>query len=190
MNIRDNFYWQGFSTFFKIGMFTLGGGYAMIPMIEEEVVDKHKWLGKEEFLDLMSLSQTLPGIFAVNFSIYIGHRLKGMRGSVALASGVVLPSFICILLVAMFFTTIASNHVVEAFFKGVRPAAVALIAGPCFTLGRAAHITLSNVWFPVAIGLIIALLGVSPIYIIIAVGLGAFLYGRYFKEDSNDNRMD
>lgn len=153
----------------------------MIPMIEEEVVDRHKWLGKEDFIDLMSLSQTLPGIFAVNFSIYIGHRLKGMRGSIALASGVILPSFLCILLVAMFFTTIASNPVVEAFFKGVRPAAVALIAAPCFTLGRSAHITLANVWFPIAVGLAIALAGISPIYIIIAVGVGAFVYGRYFK---------
>lgn len=183
MSIKDNFYWQGFSTFFKIGLFTLGGGYAMIPLIEEEVVNKRQWLGKEDFLDLMSLSQMLPGIFAVNFSIYIGYKLRGMRGSVALAAGVVLPSFLIILLIAMFFHAFAQYRGVEAFFKGVRPAVVALIAVPCFTLGRAAHITLSNVWFPVAVALLIAVLGISPVYIIIAVGIGAFLYGRYFKEN-------
>ena len=75
--------WQGFKTFFKIGSFTLGGGYAMIPLIQEEVVNRHKWITEEEFLDLMAISQTLPGVFAVNFSIYIGHRLRGLKGSLS-----------------------------------------------------------------------------------------------------------
>ena len=89
----------------------------MIPLIEREVVDRHRWLDKEEFLDLMSLSQALPGVFAVNFSIYIGQRLRGLRGSLALAAGIVLPSFVIILLVAMFFMAFADNRVIEAVFK-------------------------------------------------------------------------
>jgi len=156
----------------------------MIPMIEEEVVGKHKWISKEEFLDLMTLSQMLPGVFAVNFSIYIGHHLKGIRGSLALALGVVLPSFIIILLFAMFFKLMAGNAVVEAIFKGLRPAVVALIAAPCVKLGRAAHITWTNLWLPVLVAVLIALLGVSPIYIILIVGLGAFAYGRFFKKEA------
>ena len=180
--MKDNFYWQGFVTFLKIGLFTIGGGYAMIPLIEREVVERRHWLDRDDFMDLMSLSQALPGVFAVNFSIYIGHRLRGLRGSMALVSGIVLPSFVIILLVAMFFSAFADNKVIEAVFKGVRPAVVALIAVPCIKLGKAARITVANVWFPVAIALLIALLGISPVYIIIAVAVGAYFYGRYFKE--------
>ncbi len=176
-----NFYLQGFLTFLKIGLFTIGGGYAMIPLIEREVVERRQWLKREEFLDLMSLSQALPGVFAVNFSIYIGHRLRGLRGSLALAAGVVLPSFVIILLVAMFFSAFADNRVVEAIFRGVRPAVVALIAVPCIKLGKSAHITWTNAWFPIAIALLIALLGISPVYIIIAVALGAFAYGKFLQ---------
>ena len=176
-----NFYLQGFLTFLKIGLFTIGGGYAMIPLIEREVVERRQWLKREEFLDLMSLSQALPGVFAVNFSIYIGHRLRGLRGSLVLAAGVVLPSFVIILLVAMFFSAFADNRVVEAIFRGVRPAVVALIAVPCIKLGKSAHITWANAWFPIAVALLIALLGISPVYIIIAVALGAFVYGKFLQ---------
>ena len=176
-----NFYLQGFLTFLKIGLFTIGGGYAMIPLIEREVVERRQWLKREEFLDLMSLSQALPGVFAVNFSIYIGHRLRGLRGSLALAAGVVLPSFVIILLVAMFFSAFADNRVVEAIFRGVRPAVVALIAVPCIKLGKSAHITWANAWVPIAVALLIALLGISPVYIIIAVALGAFAYGKFLQ---------
>lgn len=180
--MKDNFYWQGFVTFLKIGLFTIGGGYAMIPLMEREVVERRHWLDRDDFMDLISLSQALPGVFAVNFSIYVGHRLRGLRGSMALAFGMVLPSFVIILLVAMFFSAFADNKVVEAVFKGVRPAVVALIAVPCIKLGKAARITVANVWFPIAVALLIALLGISPVYIIIAVAVGAYFYGRYFKE--------
>lgn len=179
--MKNNIYLQGFLTFLKIGLFTIGGGYAMIPLIEREVVDRHRWLDKEEFLDLMSLSQALPGVFAVNFSIYIGQRLRGLRGSLALAAGIVLPSFVIILLVAMFFMAF-DNRVIEAVFKGVRPAVVALIAVPCVKLGKAARITPSNVWFPLLVAVAIAVAGISPVYIIIAVAVGAYIYGRYFKD--------
>ena len=179
-----NIYWEGFRTFFKIGCFTLGGGYAMIPLIEEEVVNRKKWLTKEDFLDLMAISQTLPGVFAVNFSIYIGHKLRGLRGSLTLSLGTILPSFLIILLIAMFFTTFAENQVVAAIFKGIRPAVVALIAAPCIRLARAAHVKLTNVWLPVFTALAIWLFGVSPIYIIILVAVGGFLYGKLVQPDN------
>lgn len=179
-----NIYWEGFRTFFKIGCFTLGGGYAMIPLIEEEVVNRKKWLTKEDFLDLMAISQTLPGVFAVNFSIYIGHKLRGLRGSLTLALGTILPSFLIILLIAMFFTTFAENQVVAAIFKGIRPAVVALIAAPCIRLARAAHVKLTNIWLPVFTALAIWLFGVSPIYIIILVAVGGFLYGKLVQPDN------
>ena len=94
-------YWKLFYTFFKIGAFTFGGGWAMISIIEKEVVDKHKWLNKNEFLDALAISQSLPGILAVNISILTGNKLKGVRGSIAATLGTVLPSFILILLIAL-----------------------------------------------------------------------------------------
>ena len=173
--------WQGFKTFFKIGSFTLGGGYAMIPLIQEEVVNRHKWITEEEFLDLMAISQTLPGVFAVNFSIYIGHRLRGLKGSLSLAAGTVLPSFLIVLAIALFFTTVGDSLLIEAVFKGIRPAVVALIAAPCIKLARTAHITLSNLWLPVFTALAIWLMGISPIYIVLLVAVGGFLYGKLVK---------
>lgn len=175
--------WEGFKSFFKIGCFTLGGGYAMIPLIEEEVVTRKRWITKEDFLDLMSLSQALPGVFAVNFSIYIGHKMKGFRGAVAFALGTALPSFLIILLIALCFQNYSKWRFVEAIFKGIRPAVVALIAAPCINLGRAAHIKITNVWLPVLAALLIWLGGVSPVYIILLVGLGGFMYGKLIKSE-------
>lgn len=174
-------YSQFFSTFFRIGLFTLGGGYAMIPLIEEEVVNKRKWIDREAFLDLLAVAQTIPGVFAVNMSINIGYRLRKTRGAVTCALGCVLPSFLIILAIALFFHSFRDNKTMEAIFKGIRPAVVALIAAPCIKLARSARITLSNVWLPVGAALLIWLLGVSPVYIILAVGVGGYMYGRYVK---------
>ena len=174
-------YSQFFSTFFRIGLFTLGGGYAKIPLIEEEVVNKRKWIDREAFLDLLAVAQTIPGVFAVNMSINIGYRLRKTRGAVTCALGCVLPSFLIILAIALFFHSFRDNKTMEAIFKGIRPAVVALIAAPCIKLARSARITLSNVWLPVGAALLIWLLGVSPVYIILAVGIGGYMYGRYVK---------
>ena len=174
-------YSQFFSTFFRIGLFTLGGGYAMIPLIEEEVVNKRKWIDREAFLDLLAVAQTIPGVFAVNMSINIGYRLRKTRGAVTCALGCVLPSFLIILAIALFFHSFRDNKTMEAIFKGIRPAVVALIAAPCIKLARSARITLSNVWLPVGAALLKWLLGVSPVYIILAVGIGGYMYGRYVK---------
>lgn len=153
----------------------------MIPMIEEEVVNKRKWIDREAFLDLLAVAQTIPGVFAVNMSINIGYRLRKTRGAVTCALGCVLPSFLIILAIALFFHSFRDNKTMEAIFKGIRPAVVALIAAPCIKLARSARITLSNVWLPVGAALLIWLLGVSPVYIILAVGIGGYMYGRYVK---------
>lgn len=153
----------------------------MIPLIEEEVVNKRKWIDREAFLDLLAVAQTIPGVFAVNMSINIGYRLRKTRGAVTCALGCVLPSFLIILAIALFFHSFRDNKTMEAIFKGIRPAVVALIAAPCIKLARSARITLSNVWLPVGAALLIWLLGVSPVYIILAVGVGGYMYGRYVK---------
>ncbi len=176
-----NEYLAYFRTFFHIGLFTLGGGYAMIPIIEAEVVDKHKWATKEEFLDLIAVAQSCPGVFAINISTFIGYKLRKVKGAIACAAGTALPSFLIILLIAMFFHQFQDNPIVAAMFRGIRPAVVALIAVPTFNLARSAKLTWTTCWIPIAGALAIWALGVSPIYIIIAAGIGGWLYGNLIK---------
>ncbi len=172
-------YWQLFSDFFKIGAFTLGGGYAMIPIIQSEVVDRRRWLKQEEFLDIIAIAQSCPGVFAINMSVFIGYKLRKLPGALCAAFGTTLPSFAIILLIAMFFSRFQDNPLVESIFKGIRPAVVALIAAPTFTLAKSAKITLSNCWIPIGSALAIYLMGVNPVFIILAAGFGGYLYGKY-----------
>ena len=170
-----------FTTFFKIGLFTIGGGYAMIPIIEAEVVDRHKWVSKEEFLDLIAIAQSCPGVFAANISIFIGYKLRKVPGAVVTCLGTCLPSFLIILALAMFFHSFQDNPVVASIFRGIRPAVVALIAVPTFNLAKSANITWSTCWIPIAGALAIWLLGVSPILIILLAALGGYVYGALIK---------
>ena len=173
-----NIYWESFKTFFKIGIFTLGGGYAMIPLIEEEVVNHHRWVSREEMLDLIAIAQSCPGVFAINIAIFIGYKLNKVRGAIATSLGTALPSFLIILIIAMFFHQFEDNKVVAAMFRGIRPAVVALIAVPTFNLGKRAQLNKFTIWIPIISALAIWLLGVSPIWIIILAGLGGYIYGR------------
>ncbi|MBQ2210345.1 MAG: chromate transporter [Prevotella sp.] len=173
-----NIYWDSFKTFFKIGMFTLGGGYAMIPIIEEEVVNRHRWVEKEEMLDQIAIAQSCPGVFAINISIFIGYKLNKVRGAIATALGTALPSFLIILAIAMFFHQFEDNRIIAAMFRGIRPAVVALIAVPTFNLGKSAQLNRFTIWIPIVSALLIWLMGVSPIWIIIVAGIGGFLYGK------------
>ena len=172
---------EAFKTFFKIGLFTLGGGYAMIPLIEEEVVNKHHWASKDELLDLIAIAQSCPGVFAINIAIFIGYKLNKVRGAVATSIGTALPSFLIILAIALFFQQFKDNRFVAAMFRGIRPAVVALIAVPTFNLAKQAKLNRYTIWIPVLSALLIWLMGVSPIWIIIAAALGGFLYGMYIK---------
>lgn len=150
----------------------------MVPLIEAEIVEKRKWIKKEDFIDLLAISQSAPGIFAVNIAIFIGYKLRGVKGSIVTALGTVLPSFLIILAVAIFFHSFQHNPVVERIFKGIRPAVVALIAAPTFSMAKSAHINRRTIAIPVCSALFIWLLGVSPIYIIILAGVGGYIYGR------------
>ncbi|MBO6188293.1 MAG: chromate transporter [Prevotella sp.] len=179
----SNLYWESFRTFFKIGMFTLGGGYAMIPIIEEEVVNRHRWIGKEEMLDLIAIAQSCPGVFAINISIFVGYKLNKVRGAMMCALGTALPSFLIILAIAMFFHQFEDNRIVAALFRGIRPAVVALIAVPTFNLARQARLNRYTLWIPIVSALLIWLLGVSPIWIIIAAGLGGVLVSKMRNEE-------
>lgn len=146
-----------FLTFMKIGAFTFGGGWAMISIIQREVVEKHHWLENEEFLDLLAVAQSLPGILAVNIAVSVGDKLRGMKGSIAAAAGTIMPCFLIILTIAIFLTPdlITGNPTIAAIFKGIRPAVVALIVAPVITSAKAAKIGWSTAWIPAVVALLI-----------------------------------
>lgn len=183
----NNLYFKLFLSFLKIGAFTFGGGWAMISIIEREIVEKHQWITKADFLDLLAVAQSMPGILAVNISVVIGDNLKGLKGSIVSALGTILPSFIIILSIAVFLTpdAIKNNELISNIFRGIRPAVVALIVAPVLTTAKAAKIN----WKTVAIPIIVALLIYSkvpfisnPITFIIAGGLGGYVY--YIKHQN------
>ena len=158
--------WNLFCVFAKVGAFTIGGGYAMLPLIEEEMT-KRGWISAEDIQDIIVLAQSAPGILAVNMAIYTGHKVRGLKGSIVSAVGAVLPSLIIILLIAMFFTEFKENDIVRRIFQGVRPAAVALILVPAVRMARSG----CKSWWTWAIAaaslLGVAFLKVSPIWIIL-----------------------
>ncbi len=174
-------------TFFQIGFFTIGGGYAMIPLIEKKVVDEKAWVSEKELLDLIAVAQSCPGIFAVNLSIFIGLKRKGNKGAVVSAIGTCLPSFLCILAIALVFQQFRENAYVEHFFRGIRPAVVALIALPVFRMAKSAKINRYNIWIPIVSAFVIWMLGVSPIFVVLAAGVFGYVYGKYLKEEDHDN---
>lgn len=173
-------YWQLFVSFLKIGAFTFGGGWAMISIIEREIVDKHHWIEKDDFLDLLAIAQSLPGILAVNIATAVGDKLRGLKGGIVAAAGTILPSFLIILAIAIFLTPdmIKNNRVISAIFMGIRPAVVALIIAPLVTSARAAGLTWKTVWIPLVVALMISLdfgFVSNPILYIILGGIGGFV---------------
>lgn len=172
-------YWNLFWTFVKVSAFTIGGGMAMVAVVRDILVVKRKWMSEDEFMDILAISQTLPGLMAVNTAIFVGYRLMGTRGSIVATLGSILPPFIIILAIAMVFTGYKDNPAIEAIFKGIRPAVVALIAVP--TIQMAIRQKLN--WFTGAMALVtmalIAFLKVSPIYIILVVGVIAAVVAKY-----------
>ncbi len=179
-----NIYLQLFFTFLKIGAFTFGGGWAMISIIEKEIVDKRHWLERSEFLDLLAIAQAVPGILAVNISVVVGDRLKGMKGSVSAATGTILPSFLIILAIAIFLTPdlIKNNEIVSSIFKGIRPAVVALIIAPVLSSAKAAGITWKTVVIPAGVALLIfsglPVVSNPIIYILLGGIAGYIIYTR------------
>lgn len=172
--------WRIFASFFKIGAFTFGGGWAMISIIEREIVDKYHWIERDDFLDLLAIAQSLPGILAVNIATAVGDKLRAAKGSIIAALGTILPSFLLILLIAIFLTPdmIKNNHVISSIFMGIRPAVVALIIAPVITSAKAAKLTLKTVWIPLLVALMISIdMGFisNPILYIILGAAGGFL---------------
>ena len=179
--------WTLASVFAKIGMFTLGGGYAMIPLIDREVVEKRRWLEKDEFYDILSIAQSAPGLLIVNISIFAGYRLRGRRGSVAATIGSCLPSFLIILAIALFFAGYRDNVYVDKVFKGIRPVVVALIAVPVVDMIQRSHLNIWRALLAVGTAAAIIFLKVSPILILLILFV-CFFCARYFGRRKREDK--
>ncbi|MBE6175208.1 MAG: chromate transporter [Rikenellaceae bacterium] len=163
-----------FTTFFKIGLFTFGGGFAMIPLIEREVIERKRWIERKDFVDMLVLAQSVPGPVAVNTAVFVGYKRAGVAGAVAATLGTVLPSFLAILLLALFFAEVRDNRYVDAAFRAMRPAVVALIVAPLVGLTKGMR------WYLIALAGVVAMavwyFGFSPIYLIAGgVAVGVFM---------------
>lgn len=179
--------WQLFLTFFKIGGFTIGGGYVMLPLIEREVVTNKGWVSEEEFLDMIALAQSAPGVIAVNSALVIGYKVRGFRGAAAAVLGAILPSFFIILLIARFYRLFREMQAVEAFMTGAAPVVVALLLYAAFSTGKKAAkdrrglliclaafaVSLFFHYFPVV--------SLSPITLILLGGLAGYLF--YYRPE-------
>lgn len=179
-NTHTGTYFQLFWSFFKIGGLTFGGGYAMLPIIQHEIINNRKWISEDEFIELLALAQTSPGPIAVNTAVFVGYKMHKIKGAVLALLGTVLPPFTVILLIALFFSDFTKYPVVERAFKGMRPAVVALIAAPVYNMAKGLGWTKMLVAGAVAV--VIGFMGVSPIYFLIAGALGGLFYGMSRKE--------
>lgn len=181
--MKNNILFQLFWSFLKIGLFTFGGGYAMVPLIRTEVVDKRRWVEKERFLELLALAQSAPGPISLNTAVFVGYNMAGWRGAVASVLGIVVPSFVIILLIAVYFSDIRQNRLVDAIFKGMRPAVVALIAAPVF--GLAKGMNLYRVGLALLAAAAVWKLGLSPIWLILIGAGGGILWAMLAKRKRN-----
>lgn len=166
-----------FLVFFKIGSFTIGGGYAMIPLMEKEVVDRKGWIDRKDFVELLALGQSAPGPIAVDTAVFVGYKVAGIWGSIFAVLGCILTAFIVILVFAIYYMGVKDSLIVKRIFLGIRPAVVALIAVPVLRMGKSSNINRKNIFIPILVVIFIVLLKVNPIYIVIVAALGGLLYG-------------
>jgi chromate transporter len=174
-----------FWSFFKIGGLTFGGGYAMIPVIRHEIVERRRWISSDEFLELLALAQSSPGPISLNTAVFVGYKVRRYAGAVTAVAGTVLPAFAVILLIAVFFRDYARYPLVESAFRGMRPAVVALIVAPVFNMLRGMR------FYAIAAALVAAalvgFLGVSPVWFLLAGAVGGALYA-VFRKENNENK--
>lgn len=168
--IKESVLLELFIAFFKVGFFTIGGGYAMLPMLRKEVVEKYKWASDEEMMDYFAIGQSTPGIIAINTATFIGFKKKGVIGAIFSTLGMVTPSWIIIISIAAFYSEFAGNQYVESAFTGIRIVVVVLILNAVIKMGKK---SIKN-WYSALIFLTafitVALIGISAIYIILSAG--------------------
>lgn len=177
-----------FMAFFKIGFFTIGGGYVMLPLIQKEVVDNNKWLTDEEFLDAIAIAQSSPGAVAINISIFIGYNLGGFLGALVCTLGTALPSVITILIVAIYLFQYREISIVEKVFLGIRPAVVSMIASSVVVLGKSLGFGWDKIIFAITSFTLIVFFDISPIAVILGGAVVSSLYYGYVDRKEGEDR--
>jgi chromate transporter len=180
-----------FFTFFKIGTFTFGGGYAMLPLIRSDIVENCCWLKDDEFMDILAATQCVPGPLAVNAALLIGYRLKGLPGAAVALLGTILPSFFIMLTLAVFFLQLREQPLVDRIFSGIRPAVAALIAVAALKLGKPLLKKRDSLILLALFSILAIFFDVHPIVIIVGAGvLGWLIYGREKVDEKEDKEGD
>ncbi len=175
MGTQPHILWELFWAFSRIGLFTIGGGLAMLPMLQKEIVEKYNWASDKEILDYFAIGQSTPGIIAINVATFIGYKKKGIIGALFATFGMVLPSWIIIILIAMFFQHFSENILIQKALLGVRIAVVVLITNAVIKMGKKSIVNSAGAVIAIIAFILIAWQGVSPIYIIIAAGLTGYV---------------
>lgn len=164
-----------FWTFCKIGALTFGGGYAMLPLIQREIVENKKWSTEKEILDYYAVGQCTPGVIAVNTATFIGYKLRGIIGGIVATLGVIFPSIVIILIIATFLQNFADLAIVQSAFAGIRVAVVALIITTVVKLIKSSIKDYLGVIIAIIAFVISAFIGLSPVYVVIADALTGFI---------------
>lgn len=168
---------QIFLSFLKIGAFTFGGGWAMVPLIRKELVDRQGWLEDSEFVDILAIAQSGPGPIAINTSVLCGYKMRGVPGSLIATLGSSLPSFLIILIVANFFLRIRDSKAVEAIFKGMRPAIFGLLISAVWHVGKKSIKNRKDIVFAVAGAALLLFLKINPIFAVLTAAVSGIIYG-------------
>lgn len=171
-------YLKMFWSFFKIGAFTFGGGYAMIPLIEEEVVNKNSWISKEDFLDILVISQSFPGALAVNCSTFIGYKIGNLPGAILALLGTILPSFFIILCIASFFMQFRNNYYVDLIFKGINGAVPVLVLVAIISLSKSIKKNYINYTIIILTVVLLKFFNMHPVIIILLSGVYGYIFLR------------
>lgn len=174
-----------FLVFLKVGTFTFGGGYAMLPLIHNEIVKGKNWISEEEMIDCLALSQSLPGMIAVNTAIYIGYKKKGITGSFAASLGAILPAFVSILIILIFLSSIEDNPYVNGAFEGIKAASVALIAVAAYKVGRQVIKGKFGIFVTVSAFLLVVFVGINAIWAIVFGGLAGLTFYLFRRKKGN-----
>ena len=170
--------WDLFRAFFTIGALTFGGGYAMLPMLEREIVNKHKWATQEELLNYFAIGQCTPGVIAVNTATFVGSKVKGVIGGVVATLGVVAPSILIITVIAMVLQSFMDIIWVQNAFAGIRVAVVALITASVVKLFKSNVKTHWHIALAVIAFIVVALLKLSPVYVVVGCAVLSFIFGK------------
>lgn len=175
---------MGFKLFYlftKIGIFTIGGGYAVIPLIEKDIVDRD-WISKEDLYEMIAITESLPGVFATNIAALVGYKVRGLKGGILAALGTIIAPFCIIILIAVFFHRFQENIWVTKAFKALRPAVVALIVAPMFSAAKANKLNFKTAVFPIVALILMIFFKLSPIWVVIMACLGGFIYALTLKK--------